>query len=94
MSESKHSPAPWRLYGDIGNMVGADNMHSADCQSAHDPQANAAHIVKCVNAYPVMLETLKRVHELMRDALVHNHTTYAISALKLAIQTVEGKETK
>ncbi len=87
MTESKHSPAPWRLYGDIGNMVGADNMHSADCQCAHSPAANAAHIVRCVNAFPVMLEALKGVYNNLYWRNPNYMETWATA--KAAIQEAE-----
>jgi hypothetical protein len=81
MSETAHTPLPWRFDGDwyrIPTIYGADGKHVASVQKVsrelpgEDNIANAAMIVTAVNERPALIaerDALARRVEVMREAL-------------------------
>jgi hypothetical protein len=79
---TQHTPTPWHLLkpndhsGDCGitalglpNVLAecfADIRHAGE-HSAQEAQANAAHIVKCVNAYEDLVAALKMARKRLTD---------------------------
>lgn len=65
MSETKHTPGPWRAAHDDTDvrLLDEEGNWIAECKMwEHDQNvANANHIVRCVNAHDDMLEALEAV---------------------------------
>ena len=66
----KHTPPPWRLHGDDARRILRDNPFTVDDDVAverarcgyegrTDPEADAHHIVRCVNAHEALVEALE-----------------------------------
>ena len=78
----KHTPTPWTLEG--RNILGAAHDGSMRCiapvsgQSPANADANAAHIVRCVNAHDALVESLSGLIEWMEQ----HHPTAASNISK------------
>ncbi len=101
MTESKHTPVPWRAERDNGTRVGHSTLLGANDLIISEwvwLSDDAAHIVKCVNAHDVMLEALKLVvsqartygdfTNLNQSGIIIGKTT--IITLEAAIEKAEG----
>jgi hypothetical protein len=70
MSNAKHTPTPWKIGTDSEGhqpMVYSERGHeilicSLYSRSVAEAQANAAHIVKCVNGHEALVEALKEAN--------------------------------
>lgn len=97
MNESKHTPE-WTY-----NHVTSQDFEVVDDNGrviAYPlTEANAAHIVRCVNAYPIMLEALKDLRRLVAEISPSTNTRDELDDLvsgvyckiKAAIKAAEGK---
>ena len=57
---SKHTPTPWHFSTGIGGAVIYNDVTLAKIpMDAHAWEANAAHIVKCVNSYDELVAALR-----------------------------------
>lgn len=70
MTDTKHTPTPWHnkyyyIYDENGNDI-ADSISS---KSFGLSEANAAHIVKCVNMHDELVEALKVSNEKLYNLL-------------------------
>lgn len=68
--KQQHTPTPWRISevfgrGHKNHIAGADDYQVSDCESYKksliEQEANAAFIVKCVNAHDELVEALRDV---------------------------------
>lgn len=64
--ETKHTPAPWKLGASKTTVVGGEGDYAiAACATQYppdeSPEANAAHIVRCVNSYKDLLYALENI---------------------------------
>ena len=83
MSETKHTPTPWRIYRDhpdpetAATLVYIDAAHRRsysgleiaaiyNATAGSEEEANAEHIVHCVNLFPELVEALELIS--LRDA--------------------------
>ena len=90
MSESKHTLDQMTVGGRYKNVLldkNGDEIGATHRQKMATMQANAAHIVKCVNAYPVMLEALKSV--VNSDWSMYEEWLKAKETAKAAIKAAE-----
>lgn len=65
-----HTPTPWKLINEK-TIVGLDhprqgyvadvNLHRSNDQQEPDGDANAAHIVRCVNSHDALIEALRTI---------------------------------
>lgn len=81
-NESKHTKGEWRL---VSNLNGPDDFHihvkgESVIEFKHpyvtlndNEEANAKHIVKCVNLHDELITTIKDMNETMERALGENH---------------------
>ncbi len=75
VNEPKHTPTPWAVRArwidededykayEIVRLNSDETIADCGFTEPADNGANAAHIVRCVNAFPVMLEALKAIVE-------------------------------
>jgi len=59
----EHTPTPWKVYLYGGVQIGQEDTGEAVCSMWGDKQegeANAAHIVKCVNMHDELVEALRK----------------------------------
>lgn len=62
----KHTPTPWKVYQFGGVQIGQEDTGEAICSMWGDKSegdANAAHIVKCVNMHDGLVEALRRLKQ-------------------------------
>lgn len=103
-NETKHTPTPWKSKSGfvyIGSEYLSDKGSKTICRTVKQgghPEVNAAHIVKCVNAYDEMLEALKGALFALDTVLMTQNSeqfkplaAYAVEARK-AIAKAEGEE--
>lgn len=109
-SQPTHTPTPWKVTdGTMTSFpdsvyvsgIGRDGFQSIiamlndDTGTDHDKRANAAHIVKCVNAHEELLTQLKQMHNhyqgsdmsLINGKMRHSYTCRTCEAIAKA----EGK---
>ena len=67
----EHTPTPWKVYLYGGVQIGQEDTGEAVCSMWGDKQegeANAAHIVKCVNMHDELVEALEDAIQLLQMA--------------------------
>jgi hypothetical protein len=84
MKTQAHAPMPWRVDG--MDIVNKDGWIASVAQDGGD--ANAAFIVRAVNAHLDMLHLLKRIYIDMENRI----TTQMRIEIKQAIARAEGKQ--
>lgn len=65
-----HTPTPWKVYQFGGVQVGQEDTGEAICSmwgDKHEGEANAAHIVKCVNMHDELVEVLKEAGDVIES---------------------------
>ncbi|HYD06525.1 MAG TPA: hypothetical protein VEC60_12410 [Reyranella sp.] len=70
MSEVKHTPTPWVRSGNllhVGTSTRAKNRIAATFRYDDNADANAAFIVKAVNAHDELVAALTRIRDFDRD---------------------------
>ncbi|MGU3399261.1 hypothetical protein ACLBWS_05880 [Brucellaceae bacterium D45D] len=73
--QAKHMSAPWRVFNFCGFHIGTVKTGEAICsmrRSEEEGEANAAHIVRCVNSHDAMVEALEDARNELWDAH-HSH---------------------
>jgi len=66
----EHTPTPWKVYLYGGVQIGQEDTGDAVCSMWGDKQegeANAAHIVKCVNMHDELVEALYNLVKWIED---------------------------
>lgn len=66
----EHTPTPWKVYLYGGVQIGQEDTGEAVCSMWGDKQegeANASHIVKCVNMHDELVEALVRMKQWCED---------------------------
>lgn len=80
----KHTPTPWKVVGGskIETDVEAGKIISGICYMPHHGngkseggEANAAHIVKCVNAHDALLKAVNDAIDVLSSHIVPDSTT-------------------
>lgn len=65
MTAPKHTPTPWR-YRDLGDTLAiygpGNSMPHARVPRDRDSKADAAYIVRCVNAHEALVDALRMAH--------------------------------
>lgn len=65
MNETKHTPTPWKCVdGDIGNETTKEGVvfhEGIYGKTVEQAEANAAHIVRCVNAHDGLVRALRTI---------------------------------
>lgn len=110
MSAQGHSPTPWAIHGDDGTLIGAndDKMMLAHMTYRHmthpewdrglvQGQANARHIVRCVNAHDGLVAALRDACAVLdaflnTDTLATDECDAALTQARRALAALESGE--
>lgn len=95
MREVKHTPTPWKVYQCGGVQIGQEGTGEAICSmwgDKHEGEANAAHIVKCVNMHDELVGALKECAEafnLHAEQYPHMVKGFTLDAFNAAYETIK-----
>lgn len=67
--KKEHTPTPWKVYQYGGVQIGQEDTGEAVCSMWGDKkegEANAAHIVKCVNMHDELVAVMSDIHDFLK----------------------------
>lgn len=96
-TQTTHTPTPWHVHEIRSCPIRIHNakdqlvtqVHNAAKRESGEMEANAAFIVRAVNAYAPMVEALKEIARETTENL--GNPTHAASIAKQALALAEGK---
>ena len=94
---TEHTPTPWHyndIWPDAGNINGKIIFKTSTFCITEEDKANAKHIVRCVNNFDALLETLKKTQTAIYNAmhagnLSRPYHDYIIDKIEQAIAKAE-----
>lgn len=105
MTQSKHTPTPWRYKHstrpdntggydtaiiDIKNKIIAETFQNVDEGDSRDSKANAELIVKAVNCHDELIEAITLAIGLLQDNQPSKVDHHALEVLKQALSKTRG----
>lgn len=88
MTDTKHTPTPWGISGNLlvsGDRHVQNNRVGATFNYRGNAKANAAFIVRAVNAYPAHEATIAALTTALVEVRAHFHTEMAPGGRVMAV---------